>query len=671
MSDAVKTTTSKIYQQKIAHAPMSLLIGVFLRVLSEDGNMQYKIINGAVSYDGNMVLENIDFEINDREKIAVIGRNGCGKTTLLKAIMGEVDLEEGTGDNALQVIKSGRPEIAYLRQIPFENENELMINEVKKVFAHLIEVEDKLQRLVDEMQVRSDEKIALEYSNLNDRFISLGGLTYKKEYQTMVRKFGFTEDEENKPVSEFSGGQRTKISFIKMLLSKPDVLLLDEPTNHLDIETIEWLEDYLKSYKSALVIVSHDRMFLNKIVDKVYEIEWGETRCYKGDYTSFEKQKKEWHVKQQKDHDLQRAEIERLTKLIERFRYKATKASMVQSKIKLLERMQIVDAPDRYDTRTFRANTEPKVTSSRQVLAVNNLVVGYDTPLAKVSFNLEKGQKLGIIGGNGVGKSTLVKTLMGKVKALDGTYQFGYNTDVQYFDQQLAQITGEQSIFDSFSNQYPFMSDTEVRRALGTFQFTGEDVFRPLSTLSGGEKVRLTLCKILHSRPNVLILDEPTNHLDIVGKETLETMLQDYQGTLIFVSHDRYFVSKLADRLLVFEEGGATFYPMTYEEYDRSRKPAPEIQEKQEKTRTGGKHYYSPSREKNKMQKRSEKLEMLIAETDETLAKLGEEMNDPAVFSNYIKVVEIQNEIDRITTLQGQYIDEWTDILDRLAEMDN
>jgi ATP-binding cassette subfamily F protein 3 len=632
--------------------------------------MQYKIINGAVSYDGNMVLENVDFEINDREKIAVIGRNGCGKTTLLKAIMGEVDLEEGTGESPLQVIKSGRPEIAYLRQIPFENENELMINEVKKVFAHLIEMEAKLQRLVDEMQVRSDEKIALEYSNLNDRFIALGGLTYKKEYQTMVRKFGFTEDEENKPVSEFSGGQRTKISFIKMLLSKPDVLLLDEPTNHLDIETIEWLESYLKSYKSALVIVSHDRMFLNKIVDKVYEIEWGETRCYKGDYTSFERQKKEWHVKQQKDHDLQRAEIERLTKLIERFRYKATKASMVQSKIKLLEKMQIVDAPDRYDTRTFRANTEPKVASSRQVLNVNNLVVGYDTPLAKVSFNLEKGQKLGIIGGNGVGKSTLVKTLMGKVKALDGIYQFGYNTDVQYFDQQLAQITGEQTIFESFSNQYPFMSDTEVRRALGTFQFTGEDVFRALSTLSGGEKVRLTLCKILHSRPNVLILDEPTNHLDIVGKETLETMLQDYVGTLIFVSHDRYFVSKIADRLLVFEKGGATFYPMTYEEYDRTRQPVLEVQEKQEKSKTGGKHYYSPSREKNKMQKRSEKLELLIAEADETLAKLYDDLNNPEVFSDYIKVGEIQGEIDKITAMQGEYMDEWTDILDRLAEMD-
>ena len=633
--------------------------------------MQYKILNGAVSYDGNMVLENVDIEINDREKIAVIGRNGCGKTTLLKAIMGEVELEEGTGENALAVIKSGRPEIAYLRQTPFENEDEKMIDEVRKVFGGLILMEEKLQRLVDEMGRNSDEKLVAEYSNLNDRFIAQGGLTYKKEYQTMIRKFKFTEEDEQKPVSEFSGGQRTKISFIKMLLSKPDILLLDEPTNHLDIETIEWLEEYLKSYKSALVIVSHDRMFLNKIVDKVYEIEWGETRCYKGDYSAFERQKRERHIKQQKDHDLQRAEIERLTKLIERFRYKATKASMVQSKIKLLEKMQIVDAPDRYDTRTFRANTLPKVESSRQVLNVSNLVIGYNEPLAKVSFNLEKGQKLGIIGGNGVGKSTLVKTIMGKVKPIDGTYQWGYNTDVAYFDQQLAQITGDMTIFDSFSNQYPFMSDTEVRRALGSFQFTGEDVFKSLSTLSGGEKVRLTLCKILHSRPNVLILDEPTNHLDIVGKETLENMLIDYQGTIVFVSHDRYFVSKIADRLLVFDENDVNFYQGTYAEYEETRKPKEIEVEDKSKNKTGGKKYTNPSKERNKMEKRLEKLEGLIEDTENTLAMLNEKINSDEICSDYVKVLEVQSEIDAAALKQEEYMTEWADLSECLAELNN
>ena len=633
--------------------------------------MQYKILNGAVSYDGNMVLENVDIEINDRDKIAIIGRNGSGKTTLLKAIMGEVELEEGTGDNALAVIKVGRPEIAYLRQTSFENENEKMIDEVRKVFSGLILMEEKLARLVEEMQVDSSEKLVAEYSNLNDRFISLGGLTYKKEYQTMIRKFKFTEEDELKPVCEFSGGQRTKISFIKMLLSKPDILLLDEPTNHLDIETIEWLEEYLKAYKSALVIVSHDRMFLNKIVDKVYEIEWGETRCYKGNYTSFEKQKRERHLKQQKDHDLQRAEIARLTRLIERFRYKASKASMVQSKIKLIEKMQIVDAPDRYDTRTFKASTSPKIESSRQVLNVNDLVIGYNAPLAKVSFNLEKGQKLGIIGGNGVGKSTLVKTIMGKVKPIDGIYQWGYNTDVAYFDQQLAQITGDITVFDSFSNQYPFMSDTEVRRALGGFQFTGEDVFKNLNTLSGGEKVRLTLCKILYSKPNVLVLDEPTNHLDIVGKETLENMLVDYEGTLIFVSHDRYFVSKIADRLLVFENGEVKFYANTYEEYDELRKGW-EIQiEDKPKNKTGGKHYTSHSKEKAKMERRLEKLETLIAETDEILSLLNEKINSDEICSNYLKVIEVQAEIDATALKQLEYMTEWADLSERLASFEN
>ena len=508
--------------------------------------VSYLQIEGLTKrFGADLMYENVDIEINDREKIAIIGRNGSGKTTLLKAIMGEVDLEEGTGDNALAVIKVGRPEIAYLRQTPFENENERMIDEVRKVFSGLISMEEKLQKLVDEMQVHSDEKLALEYSNLNDRFIALGGLTYKKEYQTMIRKFKFTEEDELKPVSEFSGGQRTKISFIKMLLSKPDILLLDEPTNHLDIETIEWLEEYLKAYKSALVIVSHDRMFLNKIVDKVYEIEWGETRCYKGDYTSYEKQKRERHLKQQKDHDLQRAEIARLTRLIERFRYKASKASMVQSKIKLIERMQIVDAPDRYDTRTFRANTEPRIESSRQVLNVNNLVIGYTEPLAKVSFNIEKGQKLGIIGGNGVGKSTLVKTIMGKVRAIDGMYQFGYNTDVAYFDQQLAQITGDTTVFDSFSNQYPFMSDTEVRRALGSFQFTGDDVFKSLQALSGGEKA-LTAIAILFSilklRPMPFcVLDEIEAALDDVNVYRFADYLKKFSknSQFIVVTHRR------------------------------------------------------------------------------------------------------------------------------------
>ncbi len=629
--------------------------------------MQYKIINGGVYYDSDMVLENIDIEINDNEKIAIVGRNGCGKTTLLKAIMGEVELEEGTGENEFRIIKSGNPVISYLRQMPFENENTILIDEIRKVFRDLINMENRIAELVEIMKETDDEKIISSFSNLNDRFISLGGLTYKKEYQTMIRRFGFSQQDEQKPLCEFSGGQRTKIAFIKMLLSKPDVLLLDEPTNHLDIDTIEWLEDYLKNYKSTLVIVSHDRMFLDRIVNKVYEIEWGETRCYKGNYSFFEKQKRENFIKQQKDHDAQVAEIKRLTSLIERFRYKATKAKMVQSKIKLLEHMQIISAPDRYDNKTFKSNFQPNGQSSRQVLNVSNLVIGYENPLATVNINIERGQKLGIIGGNGIGKSTFLKTIMGKVPALSGEYSFGFNTEIAYFDQQLALLSGDDSIFEIFSREYPHLNDTQVRTALGSFQFSGEDVFRKASTLSGGEKVRLTLCKILHKRPNVLILDEPTNHMDIIGKQTLEEILANYEGTIIFVSHDRYFVNKIADRLLVFEGGNAEFFAYTYEEYEQKRKENLTDTFDNEKPlfnlsktpKTAKTKYVSPKKELDKKKKRIEKLEALIEECENKVSALNSQAENPEVYSDYQKLTEIQNALEEIAQKQSEYEQEW------------
>ncbi len=626
--------------------------------------MQYKIINGGVYYDADMVLENVDIEINSGEKIAIVGRNGCGKTTLLKAMMGEVELEEGTGESEFRVIRVGSPEIAYLRQMPFENESTPMGEEIRKVFSELISMEEQMALLVERMEHHQSEQDIKTFTALNERYIAMGGMTYQKEYKTVIRRFGFSEEDEKKPVSEFSGGQRTKISFIKMLLRKPDILLLDEPTNHLDIQTIQWLEDYLKSYSSALVIVSHDRMFLDRIVSKVYEIEWGETHCYKGNYSSFEVQKKERHIKQQKDHDAQQAEIARINRLIERFRYKATKAKMVQSKIKLLEHMQLINAPDRYNTKTYRSNCQPRIPSSRQVLEVSNLVIGYAAPLSKVSFNLEKGQKLGIIGGNGIGKSTLLKTLMGGVPALGGNYFFGYNTEVGYFDQQLAQINGEETLFELFSAAYPLLNDTEVRSALGAFQFSGEDVFRPVSTLSGGEKVRLALCKLFQKRPNVLILDEPTNHMDIIGKETLEEILENYEGTVIFVSHDRYFVNKIASRLLIFEDGKVIDFPDTYERYEEKRRallaeqqePAPE--KPAEKQRKG--KYVSPQREIDKKKKRIARLEEFIEACEEKSRLLQEQIDSPEVYSDYKKLTELQDQLDQIHTEQSVYEDEWT-----------
>lgn len=637
--------------------------------------MLYKIINGSVSYGADTVLENIDFEVKDKEKVAVVGRNGCGKSTLLKAITGEVVPEEGTGEETFNIIKSGNPVIGYLKQATFPDGSVTMTEEILKVFKPVTDTEEKMNAMLKTLETDYSEKNIKAYANLQEKYEFLGGYTYKKEYLTAIKKFGFSDEDKQKRLSEFSGGQLTKIAFIKLLLSKPDILLLDEPTNHLDITTIEWLEDYLKNYKSAVVIVSHDRMFLDKIVGTVYEIEYGETKRYSGSYSDFEKQKKDAYQKQLKDHDMQRAEIERLTKLIERFRYKATKAKMVQSKIKQIEHMKKIDKPNRYDLKTFHADFQPDVESSKQVLTVKGLDIGYKTPLAKVDFELIKGQKLGIIGGNGIGKSTLLKTLVGNIPSLGGTFSFGTNVRIGYFDQQMAQFRSEKTVYDEFHDTFPSMTETDARKALGAFLFSGEDVFKQVNSLSGGEKVRLALCKILKRKPNLLILDEPTNHMDIVGKETLENMLKEYAGTLIFVSHDRYFVNKIADRLLVFENGNADFYSLTFSEYENYLKEKNAETEqngvsetKTEEKPTVKKGFTSPLKEKAKKEKRAAKLEKLIEENDRRAAELKEELTKPEIYSDYTKVSEIQKELDEIAATQNEYTEEWAAISDELEQ---
>ena len=632
--------------------------------------MLYKIINGSVSFGADTVLERVDFEIKDREKVAIVGRNGCGKTTLLKAISGEVLLEEGTGEDTFALIKSGAPVIGYLKQISFEDDSVTILDEILKVFKPITETEEKMAVLLKEIEVNPDEKKIKTYSNLNERFEFLGGYTYKKEYSVMIKKFGFTEEDKQKPLKEFSGGQRTKIAFMKLLLSHPDVLLLDEPTNHLDVSAVKWLEEYVKNYKSAVVIVSHDRMFIERTVDKVYEIEYGETKCYHGGYSDFEKQKKENYQKQLKDHELQREEIARLTKLIERFRYKATKAKMVQSKIKMLERMKIVDRPDRYDLKPFHANFQPSFESVKKVLTVSGLVIGYERPLAEISLELFRGEKLAVIGANGIGKSTFLKTLVEKIPKLDGLFEFGIKTEIGYFDQQMAEYYSEKSVLDDFHDAFPLLNQTELRSSLGAFLFTGEDVFKCVKDLSGGERVRLALCKIFKRKPNVLILDEPTNHMDIVGKETLENMLKEFSGTVIFVSHDRYFVNKVADKILDFEEGKTTFYPYNYSEYELKKKEKEEDSEsyQEEKPKKAKKDFSTPLKDRNKKIKRAEKLERLINEAESRIKELNDELEKPEVYSDYIKVNEIQGEIEKLTKEYEDDSLEWLTLLDELEE---
>lgn len=660
--------------------------------------MLYQISNGAVAFGDDVILHSIDFEIRNTEKIAIVGRNGCGKTTLLKLISGEVEMEKLDSDESAFIAKAGNPEIGYLKQIAFDDPDVTLEQEVRKCFVKMDERKAELARAAAELEHDySDEKVA-RYTAMEEAFKDDGGYYYEKEYEVMIRKFGFSDDERKKPIRDFSGGQQTKIAFIKLLLSKPDILLLDEPTNHLDVTTIEWLEGYLKSYPKAVVVVSHDRMFLDNVVDVVYEIEYGTARRYPGNYTNFIARKKENYDKQMKDHIAQQKEIERLQRMVTRFKGKPTKTSMAQSKQKAIDRMVIIEAPDKYDNKTFHANFQPEKETGNDVLYTSELAIGYDHPLSVVSLDLKRGEKLGILGGNGLGKSTFLKTIVGKIPALSGEYRFGTNVQIGYFDQQMAMYTSNKTVLDDFWDEYPNLTETEARNALGAFLFSGEDVFKNVNMLSGGEKVRLALCKILKTRPNVLVLDEPTNHMDIVGKETLESMLKDYKGTLIFVSHDRYFVKKVATQLLVFEDGTTNLYQFGYEQYqeklDREASENKNVYRgnaifggaisQNGSSQTGsdanrstsqtvaagnvgestnansaaqaggmavsstGKAYYNPGKERSKIQKKVKKAEEDLAVKEAKLDELKAELMKPEYQSSYSKLTEIQNEIDAL-----------------------
>ena len=665
--------------------------------------MLYQISNGAVAFGDDVILHSIDFEIRNTEKIAIVGRNGCGKTTLLKLISGEVEMEKLDSDESAFIAKAGNPEIGYLKQIAFDDPDVTLEQEVRKCFVKMDERKAELARAAAELEHDySDEKVA-RYTAMEEAFKDDGGYYYEKEYEVMIRKFGFSDDERKKPIRDFSGGQQTKIAFIKLLLSKPDILLLDEPTNHLDVTTIEWLEGYLKSYPKAVVVVSHDRMFLDNVVDVVYEIEYGTARRYPGNYTNFIARKKENYDKQMKDHIAQQKEIERLQRMVTRFKGKPTKTAMAQSKQKAIDRMVIIEAPDKYDNKTFHANFQPEKETGNDVLYTSELAIGYDHPLSVVSLDLKRGEKLGILGGNGLGKSTFLKTIVSKIPALSGEYRFGTNVQIGYFDQQMAMYTSNKTVLDDFWDEYPNLTETEARNALGAFLFSGEDVFKNVNMLSGGEKVRLALCKILKTRPNVLVLDEPTNHMDIVGKETLESMLKDYKGTLIFVSHDRYFVKKVATQLLVFEDGTTNLYQFGYEQYqeklDREASEGKNVYRgnaifggaisQNGSSQTGGsqtgsdanrstsqnssagnvgestnansaaqaggmavsstgKAYYNPGKERSKIQKKVKKAEEDLAVKEAKLDELKAELMKPEYQSSYSKLTEIQNEIDAL-----------------------
>ncbi|MDO5293648.1 MAG: ABC-F family ATP-binding cassette domain-containing protein [bacterium] len=645
--------------------------------------MRYQIRHAIVRYAADLILEDVNFEIHDSEKIAVIGRNGCGKTTLLKLISGEIEMSNIDSDEECGITTSGTQRVGYLKQISFEDSEITVEQEILKVFAPVFECEKRMGELNELLKEKSTSQILNEYASLQAKMEALGGYSYRQDMETIFQKFGFALSDLERPIGTLSGGQQTKIAFVKLLLSQPDIMLLDEPTNHLDTATIEWLEGYLKNYQKAVVIVSHDRMFLEHVIDVTYEIEYHHIKRYVGNYTAFLHQKEEAIKKQEKDYEAQQAEIKRLTDWIEKWKNTPTKVAATRSKRKVIEHMVMVEKPRRFDTKAFQGQFVPKTTSYTEVLLVKDLQIGYDFVLSKVSFQLNRGERLAVIGDNGKGKSTLLKTLVGKINKLGGSYSFGSRVEWEYFDQQAAvaeSANPKKTVLDDFWEVYPTLKEVEVRNALGNFLFTQDEVFKELGQLSGGEKVRLALCKLFKRQPNLLILDEPTNHMDLVGKEALEKILKSYTGTVLFVSHDRYFIREIATEILSFEQNQVTYYKMGYDEYMEKRGNAKDTKDTMVTENKAGKKeptlsdifdkktYYNPGKVLSRLRQQLEKYEKMLAESEERLSELQIEQMNPKYATDYQKLTKLENMIAEEERKQESLLER---ILETECELDH
>lgn len=498
--------------------------------------MLYQIMDGTLSLGGHLIFSHLDFELKGKERVALVGRNGAGKTTLLRLIAGEVTLDRDDRREGPGIYMSRSLTVGMLSQQAF----------------------DHTERTVEEeilMHIPDRDPYGRE------RF------DYEREYDTLFTGLGFSKEDKRRPLSEFSGGQQTRIALICLLLKRPDILLLDEPTNHLDLEACQWLEEYLRQYDQAVVVVSHDRFFLDQVAETVWELEDGRAVRYPGNYTWYRQEKRKRIQLGEKAWERQQQEIRRLEQVIERFKHKPAKASFARAKKKQLERMEKVDKPAKDQVHLFTGDLTPLTLGSKLVFEAEHLKLGYNKPLLELSLRIRRGQKIGLLGPNGGGKSTFLKTVAGLIPAFSGEGRLGKHVTIGYFDQHSARIQSDKSVLDHFRECFPGLTDKEARSALGAYLFRGREAARRVSDLSGGEKARLVLAEILESRPNFLILDEPTNHMDIPAKETLESAFRSYTGTILFVSHDRYFIRQVAESILIFEGGRALYYPFGYEHY--------------------------------------------------------------------------------------------------------
>ena len=627
------------------------------------------------SYGVETILNDCSFFINDNEKAAIVGNNGAGKSTIMKIIMGELSHDDGN------VIIGKDKTIGYLAQYQDLGSDTTIYEEVKSVKQNLIDMEQKLLEYEKEMaKVSGDElsKLIETYTNLEHRFQLLNGYSYKSEIEGVIKGLGFTENDFNKSVGNLSGGHKTRVALCKLLLEKPDIIMLDEPTNHLDLNSIKWLETYLLNYNGAVLIIAHDRYFLDKIVSKVIEIENHKAHVYSGNYSDFAVKKQELRVATMNAYLKQQSEIKHQEEVIAKLRsYKQEKFyKRAESREKQLEKMDLIEKPEELKN-NMTIKLEPDIVSGNDVLSVENLEKSYNTLLFKnISFEIKRGEHVAIIGDNGTGKTTILKIINGLVDADSGMIKLGTNVHIGYYDQEQHNLTDENTLFEEIANSYPNMTNTKIRNTLAAFMFTGEDVFKRVSDLSGGEKGRLSLAKLMLSEANLIILDEPTNHLDMASKEILENAINNYTGTVLYVSHDRYFINQTASRILELTNTKLINYLGNYDYYEEKKEEltatfAPkEEKAKAEKTTSSNKQDYLERKAEaariRKLKNDISKVEEKIKKYEDRLNELDEMVADPSVSTNSAKLNEIGKEQNEISDKLDKLMEEWEILSDQL-----
>lgn len=630
-------------------------------------------------YGADLVLSNIKLEIHTRDRIALVGRNGSGKSTLLKIIAGELAYDSG------EIIKPKEVTIGFLDQHTGLVSDRTIWDEMLTVFEHLRSMEKRLRNLEQEMakeETYTDEgkykQILSEYDYLQHEFKELGGYQYEADIRSVLHGLNFsTFNYQETKISNLSGGQKTRLALGKLLLSKPDILILDEPTNHLDIDTLTWLEQYLQSYDGAILIVSHDRYFLDKLVNQVYECAQTTLTKYVGNYSQYLVQKAENYERDLKMYEKQQDEIARMKEFIAKNLTRASTTKRAQSRRKALERMQMIDKPHR-DDKSANFSFQIERQSGNEVLNVVDLAIGYGAnQISKnIHFRIQRGDSIALLGPNGVGKSTLLKTIVGQLQALSGNIHFGANVTIAYYDQEQANLTSNKRVLNELWDEYPTKTEKEIRTILGNFLFSGDDVLKTVSTLSGGEKARLSLAKLMMLNANFLILDEPTNHLDLDSKEILENALVDFPGTILFVSHDRYFINRIATKVFELSTDGVTEYLGDYDYYIEKKEEMMEIQKLSEESEHNqtqepasdldAKTRYEQEKELKKVERqkkrRIEEIETLIESLEMEIAEKEQQFLHPEIYSDHTKVAELNKEIEKAKAKIETLLEEWSEL---------